>query len=113
MTPEDARAELERVLASPGFINSPRLRRLFAHLVKCSIANELDRLKESLTGVEVFDRPPGYDLKDDSIVRATARQLRFKLTTYYAEHPGPPALRIELPKGSYLVRFRTKDTEPA
>ena len=47
---------LENVLSSAAFRGRPRLRRLLTHLVRHSLAENGDRLKEYTLGVEVFDR---------------------------------------------------------
>jgi TolB-like protein len=62
-------------------------------------------LKESIIGVAVFGREPGYDPKQDSVVRTEARRLRAKLVEYYAGAGANDELVIELPKGSYVPVF--------
>ncbi len=53
----------------------------------------------------MFGRPPGYRTVDDNIVRSYARQLRKRLSEYFAgEGIGHP-LRIEIPLGGYLPAF--------
>jgi hypothetical protein len=65
-------AALPRVLSSPAFRGSPRLRRFLAHVVRHALAGEEDRLKEYTIGVEVFDRGPRFDPRVDAIVRVEA-----------------------------------------
>ena len=89
--PADAvRAQLDRILASPGFVNADRLSRFLRFVVERTLAGEGDQLKEYLLGTEVFDRPSDYDPRLDSIVRVEARRLRAKLAEFYA---GPRAPR--------------------
>ena len=55
--PADAvRAQLDRILASPGFVNADRLSRFLRFVVERTLAGEGDQLKEYLLGTEVFDR---------------------------------------------------------
>jgi TolB-like protein/Tfp pilus assembly protein PilF len=59
-----------------------------------------------MIGAEMFGRPVGYDTGNDSIVRVRANEARKKLAQYYSELRGKkPAVRIELPSGSYVPRF--------
>jgi serine/threonine-protein kinase len=53
-----------------------------------------DHLKEYLLGVEVFGRDGAYDPRIDPVVRVEARQLRFKLTEYYATEGRDDPVRI-------------------
>ena len=62
-------------------------------------------LKESVIGVEVFGRSPGYDPKTDPIVRVQARRLRAKLDAWYLTGGQASAVRIALPKGGYTPEF--------
>jgi TolB-like protein len=104
--PADAvRAQLDLILASPGFVNADRLSRFLRFVVERTLAGEGDQLKEYLLGTEVFDRPADYDPRLDSIVRVEARRLRSKLAEYY-EGPGrldPIVIRVD--KGSYTAAF--------
>lgn len=111
-TPEaDAvRAQLDRILASPGFANADRLRRFLRFVVERTLDGEGDTLKEYRLGTEVFDRPSDYDPRLDSIVRVEARRLRSKLAEYY-EGPGradPVLIRVD--KGGYAATFAATTT---
>ncbi|MGC2661601.1 MAG: hypothetical protein WA324_26905, partial [Bryobacteraceae bacterium] len=97
---------LDRVLASHVFAQADRLRELLRFLVIKSLAGEAATLKESLIGIEVFGRDPGYDPKVDNIVRTSARRVRAKLEEYYQGEGRDDAIRIEVPKGSYVAIFQ-------
>ena len=64
-------------------------------------------LKESVIGVEVFGRQPGFDAKQDSTVRTEAGRLRARLAEYYAGDGLRDRVIIELPKGGYIPAFRS------
>ena len=105
------RAALERVLASPGFAGAGRLGPFLRHLVECTLAGERDRLKESVLGVEVFQRPADYDPRTDPIVRVEARRLRQRLDDYYSgQGKRDASVRIDLPKGGYVPDFQPAQT---
>src|SRR5215472_3847226 len=72
-------------------------------------------IKESLVGIEVFGRAPGYDTRSDSVVRTEAAKLRARLAEYYSREGASDSLIIELPKGGYtpLIHHRTPVHENA
>src|SRR5262249_6204936 len=71
-----------------------------------------EELKESVIGVEVFERSPDYNPKKDAIVRIEAGRLRARLGEYYAEAGKLDELVIELPKGGYVPVIRPSERRP-
>ena len=90
--------ELNKVLASPGFLSSPNLSLLLRYLA----TNQAAGLKESVIAGEFFGRAD-YDSKIDSLVRTEVRRLRLKLIEHYASSGETSVARLEIPKGSYEV----------
>src|ERR1700683_773634 len=80
---EIARRHLVRILSSPGFARNDRLSRFLRFVVERHLEGRDEELKESLIGIEVFGRAPGYDPKKDPIVRTEASRLRSRLHEYY------------------------------
>jgi len=111
--PDRVRHQLERLLASPIFVGSARLRRFLEFVVEKSLAGEGDRLKEYVIGVEVFDRDAQYDPRVDSIVRVEAARLRAKLSEYYQGEGRDDAVVLTLPKGGYAPLIRLAERAPA
>jgi TolB-like protein len=103
--------ELERVLSSDCFARSEGLSRLLRFLVERQLEGRQSELKESTIGVEVYGRRPDYDPRRDSTVRSEVARLRARLNQYYSTEGLQDALKIELPKGSYVPAFR--QSEPA
>lgn len=97
--------QLNTILASKAFRQAPRSSRLLRFLVESVLAEREGEIKESVLGVEVFDRPAGYDPKSDPIVRVQVRRLRQKLTEYYVTEGLNDPVRIEIPVGSYVPEF--------
>src|SRR5450759_4779494 len=95
---EAIRQSLARIVESPGFSDSGRLPAFLQYLVEHSLSGDTARLKESVLGVEIFQRDPGYDPRIDPIVRVEARRLRARLEDYYNNHGKDEPLRITLPK---------------
>src|SRR5262249_51725750 len=102
------RDQLARVLASSGFVNSERMRQFLRYVVESSLEGEARRLKESVIGIEVFGRAPGYDPKIEPIVRIEARRLREKLQEYYEQQGSQDVVVIHLPKGGYAPTFEMR-----
>ncbi len=100
----EAIAQLDRILASQGFVDSPRLSRFLTYVSEHSLSDEPGSLKESVIGAEVFDRTE-FDPGSDSVVRSNARRLRQRLAAYYAGEGNSDPLRLEMPKGHYRVLF--------
>jgi TolB-like protein/Flp pilus assembly protein TadD len=84
--------------------------RFLRFVVERQLEGRDSELKESLIGVEVFGRRPGFDPQQDSTVRSEAARLRARLAEYYAGEGSGDAVVIELPKGGYTPRFRQHET---
>lgn len=96
---------LAKIVGSATFARSDRLRRFLSHTVAAVMEGDPSRLKESIIGIEVFDRGPSYDPKIDPIVRIEARRLRARLTEYYEAEGSDDPVVIEVPKGGYTPTF--------
>ena len=105
------RNHLEQVLSSAGFARNARLSGFLRFLVERHLEGRDAELKESLIAIQVFDRRPDYDPKQDAIVRTEAVRLRARLRRYYAGEGSRAPVIIELPKGGYVPAFR--EGEPA
>jgi Tol biopolymer transport system component len=108
---EATRRQLERILASPGFLRNERMSRFLRFLTERHLDGQGNQLKESVIAVEVFGRKPDHDPLQDSIVRTEAGRLRGRLAEYYVGEGKDDAVIIELPKGGYTPAFRSR--EPA
>ena len=108
---EVVQKHLERVLASSGFARNERLSRFLRFITQEEMNGRGSELKESLIGVEVFGRKPGFDPKQDSTVRSEAARLRARLAEYYDGDGKGDTLIIELPKGGYVPRFRRNEPQ--
>jgi hypothetical protein len=102
----DARWQLaQQIVDSPQFIRAPRLSQFLLYIVSKSVQGRAHEVTEQQIGVHVFGRPHGYRTSDDNIVRSYARQLRKRLSEYFASQGIESPLHIEIPLGGYLPLF--------
>jgi hypothetical protein len=102
----DIRWELvQRVIESPHLISSARLRDFLLHVTACALRETPEDATEQQIGIQVFQRSPGFNSSEDSIVRSQARLLRLKLSAYFNAEGASEPLIIEIPKGHYLPVF--------
>ena len=101
----EVREHLHDVIASSAFAGSKRAQDFLQLIVEHSLAGRLENLRERMIGAEMFGRPIDYDTANDAVVRVKATEVRKKLAQYYQEAAKPPAVRIELPPGSYVPKF--------
>jgi hypothetical protein len=94
-----------RVTSSQHFKSSPRLRDFLLYVADCAIRDAPEDATEQQIGMHVFQRAAGYNSSEDSIVRSHARILRQKLAAYFAAEGALEKLRIDVPKGHYLLVF--------
>jgi hypothetical protein len=98
-----------RVCNSQCFHSSARLREFLIYVADCALRNCAEEATEQHIGIHVFQRPPGYNSSEDSIVRTHARLLRQKLAEYFTTEGVDEDVVIEVPKGHYLPVFRHRD----
>src|SRR5438874_6194309 len=101
-----AQRQLDKILASPGFARNDRMSRFLRFVVERHLEGRDPELKESLIAIEVFGRLPGYDSKQDPIVRTEASRLRARLSEYYLADGKGDSMIIGLPKGGYVPVLR-------
>lgn len=104
----EERALVERILSSPTFKKSPRLRAFLQYISDRALNGHSDEIHEQFIGHHVFKRPIDYNPIDDNIVRVSARHLRMKLREYFETDGLEERWRVEIPKGGYLPVFRER-----
>ena len=102
---------VQRILSSPPFQKSGRLRDLLQYITEQTIRGLAHELTEQHIGEAVFHKRPGYSPLEDSSVRVHARQLRLKLHEYFDGVGRDQVLVIEIPKGAYAPTFRAAKAE--
>ena len=101
----------EQLAASAEFRRSPRLRELLLFIVKHSLLGEDEQLTEFEIARQVFGRGLNYIPTEDSIVRSSARQLRWKLKQARESPDFQSPWLLEIPKGRYVAHFQLREVE--
>jgi hypothetical protein len=99
----DARAEIERILASQTFHGRETMQRLLSYLAERTMDGSAESLKEYTIGVDVFGKPADYDPQEDASVRVQVGRLRQKLEEYSRIEGLNDPILIELPKRQYAL----------
>ena len=101
----DKRAALEQVLTSATFVRATQVRNFLRYICEMELAGRGHTLHEYLIGVEALGRPNAYSTDEDSSVRRRAYALRRKRDEVYERELAHVAVRIIVPKGSYVPYF--------
>ncbi|QRM57470.1 adenylate cyclase [Sinorhizobium sp. BG8] len=113
-TPDDIRAQLERIVTSPEFPAVGRGSAFLSYVIEETLAGRAQRIKGYSVAIEVFKRDQGFT-QDDPVVRIEAGRLRRALERYYLVAGQNDPVWIEIPKGGYVPSFAWNDpvaTEP-
>jgi Tol biopolymer transport system component len=105
------KTQLARILGSPSFSKSERLKTFLTFVVTESLRGEGDSLKESVLARELYGKGQDFDTAADPAVRIDARRLRDKLREYYSEFGSDPVL-VSVPKGTYSPVFEWNPDTP-
>jgi hypothetical protein len=101
ITPEEVRAELDRILKSRLFSRAANVSRFLTYVCEKSLQGQADEIKEYNIAVEALGRPDSFNPREDPIVRVEAGLLRQRLMKYYQGEGKKNPFRIVLPKGQY------------
>jgi tetratricopeptide (TPR) repeat protein len=104
-TPDEVRAQVDRMTGSDEFSRSPQLGAFLRFVVEAALQGKGDRIKAYTIGVDVLRRDPKFDPQLDPIVRVEATRLRRTIDRYYAGLGADDAVRIDLPRGNYIPTF--------
>jgi hypothetical protein len=100
---EEAREQVDRILASDTFRTSDALRRLLRFIADKTFSGEANQLKEYSVGLDALGKPPTYDTRQDGAARIQASRLRLKLAEYYRSEGSEDPLTIEMPRGRFKI----------
>jgi adenylate cyclase len=102
---EGIRQQLQKILNSSQFVNSPNLITFLRFIVEKTLSGESGEIKGYTVATQVLGRKADFDPNLDPIVRIMAGRLRRALEQYYQVEGKSDAVVIEVPKGSYVPVF--------
>lgn len=107
-SPDEVRVQLGRILQSPEFARTTRMRGLLEFIVTRVLDGREDQLTSIIIAAQVFQRQE-FNPETDSIVRTEASRLRQRLHEYYSRSGRRERVVIMLGKGDYLPVFRVRE----
>ncbi|HEX5000792.1 MAG TPA: tetratricopeptide repeat protein [Terriglobia bacterium] len=105
LTAEAVEEQVQKILRSAGFARCVRMRRFLEYTVHETLSGRGGLLKEYSIALNVYDKPPSFDPRFDSIIRVEAGRLRAKLRKYYETDGREDAVRVFFPRCRYEPRF--------
>jgi len=104
-TEGEVRQTLSSIVASAEFKRSSRLCDFLDYVVTQTLKGQADRIKAVTIAQDVYGRSDSIDPRSDTLVRVEAGRLRRLLDNYYLTDGRDQAVRISVPKGSYVPAF--------
>jgi hypothetical protein len=105
-------AQIEKLVSSHTLHGSESLCKLLRYLARQALEHPGVAVKEYQIATEVFGRQSDFDPQVDSMVRVQAGRLRSKLAEYYSTEGTSDPVVVELPKGSYVIAFHSRQAHP-
>ncbi len=107
LSSEERHALVARVLSSPQFSRSTRLRDFMLYITERGLKDADTPIHEPEIALHVFGRSATQG-GEDTIVRVHASQLRKRLEQYFQAEGAAEQTTIEIPKGNYAPVFRPR-----
>jgi hypothetical protein len=104
----DLRHEVDKIAHSSIFRGSELLRELLEFFREKALADPSKPVKEALIAERVFKRID-FAPQTDSAVRVHVGRLRSKLAEYYLNEGVSDPIIVEIPRGSYLLKWHFRD----
>ncbi|CDZ68271.1 Tetratricopeptide repeat protein [Neorhizobium galegae bv. orientalis] len=106
---QEAKLELDRLLADPRFHATDRAKSILKYVAQQSLDGRTEHVKAYSIAIDVLNRPTSFDPNTDPIVRIEISRLRLALSNYYEAYGSSLDVTIHLPVGKYLVLYEKKD----
>lgn len=101
---------LDDILEHKIFASSPKAQDFLRYIITESLAGREDNLNGTTIAQDVLQKDADFDSLQDSVVRVTARRVRYMLQDYYAQATHGPKIKITIPKGKYRPHFEFINT---
>lgn len=103
---EESKADAVRRLAtSLTFHRADVLKALLEYLLAQAVLGRAHQVTEAEIALKVMGRGPSFSPESDSSVRTRFAALRRKLDEYYAGEGRDCPVRVDIPRGTYTLRF--------
>ena len=103
---------LNEILAHRIFASSPKAQDFLRYIITESLAGRDEKLTGVSIAQDVFQKDSDFDSIQDSVVRVTARRVRYMLQDYYSQCTSELKVKISIPKGKYRPRFEFAEKQP-
>jgi len=103
---------LNEILAHRIFAASPKAQDFLRYIITESLAGRDEKLTGVSIAQDVFQKDSDFDSIQDSVVRVTARRVRYMLQDYYSQCTSEPKVKISIPKGKYRPHFEFAEKQP-
>lgn len=110
--PEKIRQQLEKVLLSPLFSNSPILKKFLSFIIQEKLKGRSNCLKEYTIALNILNKTSDFNPQENGIVRIHAGRLRRALDHYYNNQGVRDEIRITIHKGNYIPVFCKNENYP-
>jgi adenylate cyclase len=99
---DNLRQQVEKILSSPEFQNSPRLGDFLRFVVEKTLSGRAREIKGYTVATEVFGRQADFDAAKDTIVRIQGGRLRRALERSSLTVGGQDPIRLDIPEGAWV-----------
>lgn len=96
---------LDAILSHKIFSASPKAQDFLRYVITETIAGRAEKLTGAKIAQDVYGKDSDFDSIQDSVVRVTARRVRYMLQDYYSQCPAETKVKISIPKGKYRPHF--------
>jgi len=103
---------LDEILEHKIFAQSPKAQDFLRYIITEALAGRADALTGITIAQDVFAKDENFDSIQDSVVRVTARRVRYMLQDYYSQSTSEPKVKISIPKGKYRPHFEYLENSP-
>lgn len=100
--------QLMQILASPYFKSAQQLQKFLKYVVRKTLANQENHLKQYTIAVEGLELPTDFDSDNNPLIRIVAGRVRERLDKYYKKEGINDPLLISISKGNYIPNFIKK-----
>lgn len=102
---------LDAILSHKIFSASPKAQDFLRYVITETLAGRADKLTGTKIAQDVYGKDSNFDSIQDSVVRVTARRVRYMLQDYYSQSLTEPKVKISIPKGKYRPHFEYLESQ--